>query len=145
MADKYLEAGAMGATAAGVAGAVALESKKSPTQKRNEQLKKKQQQRKKDRQTKTANMRNTANAANAQNKLDRLQNIRPSDLSDRDKKVRKALIQEQKNIIKGATRSTTKEIAKRVGLRSIPVLGAFLAAFESTPAYNRGGYSKKKK
>ena len=142
--DKYGGAMVMG-TAATAAGAAALASKKSPRQKRSEQLRKQQQQRTEARQTKTANMRNTANAANAQSKLDRLQNIKPSDLSDRDKKVRKALIQEQKNIIKGAAKSTTKEIAKKVGLRSIPLVGAFLAAFESTPAYRSGGMAKKKK
>jgi len=131
-------------TAAAAAGATALANKKSPRQKKSEQLKKKEQQRVQARKAKTVSMRNQANATAAQNKLERLQNIKPSNLSDRNQKVRKALIQEQKSIIKGATKSTAKEIAKKVGLRSIPVVGAFLTAFESTPAYSRGGMSKKK-
>jgi hypothetical protein len=132
-------------TAAAAAGATALANKKSPRQKRIKELKNKEQQRVQARKNKTVSMRNQVNATTAQNKLDRLQNINPSNLSDRDKKVRKALIQEQKSILKGATKSTAKEIAKKVGLRSIPVVGAFLAAFESTPAYKRGGMAKKKK
>ena len=131
-------------TAAAAAGATALSTKKSPRQKRSEELKKKEQQRVQDRKTKTVSMRNQANATAAQTKLDRLQNIKPSNLSDKNKKVRKALIQEQKSILKGATKSTAKEIAKKVGLRSIPLIGAFLTAFESTPAYSRGGMGKKK-
>ncbi len=131
-------------TAAAAAGATALSTKKSPRQKRSEELKKKEQQRVQDRKTKTVSMRNQANATAAQTKLDRLQNIKPSNLSDKNKKVRKALIQEQKSILKGATKSTAKEIAKKVGLRSIPLVGAFLTAFESTPAYSRGGMGKKK-
>ena len=142
--DKYGATMVTG-TAAAAAGATALANKKSPRQKRIKELEKKKQQRVQARKDKTVSMRNQANATAAQNKLERLQNIKPSDLSDRDKKVRKALIQEQKSILKGATKSTTKEIAKKVGLRSIPVVGAFLAAFESTPAYKQGGMAKKKK
>jgi len=142
--DKYGATMVTG-TAAAAAGATALANKKSPRQKRIKELEKKKQQRVQARKDKTVSMRNQANAAAAQNKLERLQNIKPSDLSDRDKKVRKALIQEQKSILKGATKSTAKEIAKKVGLRSIPVVGAFLAAFESTPAYKQGGMAKKKK
>ena len=147
MANENNKSGAtmVAGTAAAAAGATALAAKKSPRQKRIEEIKKKEQQRTQERKAKTVSMRNQANAVAAQGKLDRLQNIKPSDLSDRDKKVRKALIQEQKSILKGATKSTTKEIAKKVGLRSIPVVGAFLAAFESTPAYSRGGVGKKKK
>ena len=147
MANENNKSGAVmvGGTAATAAGATALATKKSPRQKKSEQLKKKKQQRTQARQAKTVSMRNQANATAAQNKLERLQNIKPSVLSDKEKKVRKALIQEQKSIIKGATKSTAKEIAKKVGLRSIPVVGAFLTAFESTPAYSRGGVGKKKK
>ena len=142
--NKYGAAMVSG-TAATAAGATALAAKKSPRQKRSEEIRKKEQQRTQARKDKTVSMRNQANATAAQGKLDRLQNIKPSNLSDKNKKVRKALIQEQKSILKGATKSTAKEIAKKVGLRSIPVVGAFLAAFESTPAYSRGGVGKKKK
>ena len=146
MANEKNKSGAamVTGTAAAAAGATALSTKKSPRQKRSEELKKKEQQRVQDRKTKTVSMRNQANATAAQTKLDRLQNIKPSNLSDKNKKVRKALIQEQKSILKGATKSTAKEIAKKVGLRSIPLVGAFLTAFESTPAYSRGGMGKKK-
>ena len=146
MANEKNKSGAamVTGTAAAAAGATALSTKKSPRQKRSEELKKKEQQRVQDRKTKTVSMRNQANATAAQTKLDRLQNIKPSNLSDKNKKVRKALIQEQKSILKGATKNTAKEIAKKVGLRSIPLVGAFITAFESTPAYSRGGMGKKK-
>jgi hypothetical protein len=146
MASEKNKSGAtmVAGTAAAAAGATALASKKSPRQKRNEELKKKKQKRVQTRKDNTVSMRNQANATAAQTKLDRLQNIKPSNLNDKNKKVRQALIQEQKSIIKGATKSTAKEIAKKVGLRSIPLVGAFLAAFESTPAYSRGGMGKKK-
>jgi len=146
MANENNKSGAVmvGGTAAAAAGATALANKKSPRQKKSEQLKKKEQQRVQARKDKTVSMRNQANAQTAQDKLNRLQNIKPSVLSDKEKKVRKALIQEQKSVIKGATKSTAKEIAKKVGLRSIPLVGAFLTAFESTPAYSRGGMGKKK-
>ncbi len=146
MANESNKSGAtmVAGTAAAAAGATALANKKSPRQKRNEELKKKEQQRVQTRKDNTVSMRNQASATAAQTKLDRLQNIKPSNLNDRNKKVRQALIQEQKSIIKGATKSTAKEIAKKVGLRSIPLVGAFLTAFESTPAYSRGGMGKKK-
>jgi uncharacterized protein YcbK (DUF882 family) len=146
MADKYLEAGAMGATAAGAGGAAYLAGGDKRKQKKADKARQDRRNKvRKARKDKTVSMRNQANAEVAQSKLDRLQKIKPSDLNDKNKKVRKALIQEQKNIIKGATKSTAKEIAKKVGLRSIPVIGAFLTAFESTPAYSRGGVVKKKK
>ena len=145
MANENNKSGAtmVAGTAAAAAGATALANKKSPRQKKSEQLKRKEQQRVQARKDKTVSMRNQANTAAAKEKLERLQNIKPSNLSDRNKLERKALIQEQKNVIKGAAKSTAKDIAKRVGLRSVPVVGAFLSAFESTPAYGRGGYRKK--
>jgi len=147
MTEKNNKSGAtmVAGTAAATAGATALANKKSPRQKKSEQLRRKEQQRVQARKEKTVSMRNQANTATAQNKLERLQNIKPSNLSDRDKLARKALIQEQKSVIKGAAKSTAKDIAKRVGLRSVPMLGAFLSAFESTPAYGRGGSHRKKK
>lgn len=146
MTDKNNKSGAamVAGTAATAAGAAALSAKKSPRQRRNTELQKKEKARVQARKDKTVSMRNQANTTAAQDKLDRLKNIKPSNLSDRDKLARKALIQEQKNVIKGAAKSTAKDIAKRVGLRSVPVLGAFLSAFESTPAYRRGGSHRKK-
>ena len=145
MSDKKNKAGAtvVAGTAATAAGAAALSNKKSPRQQRSAELRKKEKKRVQDRKNKTVSMRNEANTTIAKDKLDRLKNIKPSNLSDRDKLARKALIQEQKSVIKGAAKSTAKDIAKRVGLRAVPVVGAFLSAFESTPAYRRGGYRKK--
>ena len=145
MTDKNNKAGAAlaGGTAATAAGAAALANKQSPRQKRSAELQKKEKARVQARKDKTVSTRNQANTVAAKNKLERLQNIKPSNLSDRNKLERKALIQEQKSIIKGAAKSTAKDIAKKVGLRAVPVVGAFLSAFESTPAYRRGGYRKK--
>ena len=145
MTDKNNKTGAamVAGTAATAAGAAALSAKKSPRQRRSAALQKKEKARVQARRDKTGSMRNQANTAAAKEKLERLQNIKPSNLSDRNKLERKALIQEQKNVIKGAAKSTAKDIAKRVGLRAVPVVGAFLSAFESTPAYRRGGYRKK--
>ena len=144
MSDKNKSGAALaGGTAATAAGAAALSAKKSPRQQRSAALQKKEKARVQARKDKTVSTRNQANTTAAQDKLDRLKNIKPSNLSDRDKLARKALIQEQKSVIKGAAKSTAKDIAKRVGLRAVPVVGAFLSAFESTPAYRRGGYRKK--
>ena len=144
MSDKNKSGAALaGGTAATAAGAAALSARKTPRQRRSAELQKNEKARVQARKDKTVSMRNQANTTAAQDKLDRLKNIKPSNLSDRNKLERKALIQEQKSVIKGAAKSTAKDIAKRVGLRAVPVLGAFLSAFESTPAYKRGGYRKK--
>ena len=66
--------------------------------------------------------------------LDRLTKINPSNLSTRDRKVRQELIRRQKDIIKGAKPQTLAKAATKLGLRSIPGVGAFLAAVSSTPA-----------
>ena len=145
MTDKNNKAGAAlaGGTAVTAAGAAALANKKSPRQKRSAELQKKEKARVQARKDKTVSTRNQANTVSSKNNLERLQNIKHSNLSDRNKLERKALIQEQKSIINGAAKSTAKDIAKKVGLRAVPVVGAFLSAFESTPAYRRGGYRKK--
>lgn len=86
-----------------------------------------------------ARSRHIANAKDAkikiaQIKMEQLQKIKPSNLSPKDIKARNALIQQQKEIVKGLTRTPAKELAKKFALRSIPVLGSFIAAFSSTPA-----------
>ncbi len=43
-------------------------------------------------------------------------------------------IKQQKEIVKGLTKTPAKELAKKFALRSIPVVGSFIAAFSSTPA-----------
>ena len=84
----------------------------------------------------------------AQIKVDQLKSIQPKDLNARDVKVRKALLQQQNEIIKGLTKTPTKELAKKFALRSIPFVGAFLAAFTPKPAGQgsalTGSGSKKK-
>lgn len=75
----------------------------------------------------------------AQQRLEELERIRPQDLSAEDRKIRQAYIKEQKSVIKGATKSTAKDLAKSLGLRSIPGLGAFISLFASKPAYAHGG------
>ena len=86
-----------------------------------------------------ARSRHTANAKDtkiktAQMKMEQLQKIKPSNLSPKDVKARNALIQQQKEIVKGLTKTPAKELAKKFALRSIPVVGSFIAAFSSTPA-----------
>ena len=91
------------------------------------------------RQPTKARSRHTANAKDtkiktAQMKMEQLQKIKPSNLSPKDVKARNALIQQQKEIVKGLTKTPAKELAKKFALRGIPVLGSFIAAFSSTPA-----------
>ena len=66
--------------------------------------------------------------------LDRLTKINPSHLTTRDRKVRQELIRRQKDVIKGAKPQTLAKAAAKLGLRSIPGVGAFLTAVSSTPA-----------
>lgn len=91
------------------------------------------------RQPTKARSRHTANAKDtkiktAQMKMEQLQKIKPSNLRPKDVKARNALIQQQKEIVKGLTKTPAKELAKKFALRGIPVLGSFIAAFSSTPA-----------
>ena len=72
------------------------------------------------RQPTKARSRHTANAKDtkiktAQMKMEQLQKIKPSNLSD--VKARNALIQQQKEIVKGLTKTPAKELAKKFALR----------------------------
>jgi len=105
------------------------------------------------RQPTKARSRHAANAKDtkvktAQIKIDELKKIKPSNLSTKNVKARNALIQQQKEIIKGLTKTSAKELAKKYGLASIPGVGVFLAtvsaALSSTPAYRSGGNVSKK-
>ena len=118
-----------GATAAGatLAAGKLASKKKKPTK----------------RQPSRARTRHAANAKDtkiktAQIKIDELKKIKPSNLSQKNVKARNALIQQQKEIVKGLTKTSAKELAKKYGLASIPVVGAFIAtaatALSSTPA-----------
>ena len=53
--------------------------------------------------------------------------------------MRTAYIKEQKNILNDLKPKTAASIAKSIGLKSIPGIGAFIAAISSTPAYQHGG------
>ncbi len=70
----------------------------------------------------------------AQMRIEDLKKLNTSVMTDKEKKQRKALLKQQQNIVKGLTKTTAKELAKQVGLRAIPFVGAFLAAFDSKPA-----------
>ena len=81
----------------------------------------------------------------AQQKIGQLENINEKHLSARDKKIRRELINREKDVIKGLKPRTLTSIASKVGLKSIPGVGAFLSLFASTPAYGRGGNVNKKR
>lgn len=133
----------------GVAGAgLALyEADKHNRVKRRRQ-KKKEQSRQENR-TKMLAKTNATKTTVAKMELDRLTKINPSHLTIRDRKVRQELIKRQKDIIKGAKPQTLAKAAAKLGLRSIPGVGAFLTAVSSTPAGQGsarfGPGSKKKK
>ena len=114
-----------GATAAGatLAAGKLASKKKKPTKKQPTKARSRHAVNAKDTKIKTAQM-----------KMEQLQKIKPSSLSPKDVKARNALIQQQKEIVKGLTRTPAKELAKKFALRGIPVLGSFIAAFSSTPA-----------
>ena len=81
----------------------------------------------------------------AQQKIGQLENINEKHLSTRDRKIRRELINRERDIIKGVKPRTLTSIASKVGLKSIPGVGAFLSLFASTPAYKRGGNVSKKR
>ena len=81
----------------------------------------------------------------AQQKIGQLENINEKHLSARDKKIRRELINREKDVMKGLKPRTLTSIASKVGLKSIPGVGAFLSLFASTPAYGRGGNVNKKR
>lgn len=140
MADSDIKK-AVGATAA-AAGAAGAALGMYDADSHNRQLRKSEKKRQKERAARsTQRQANIAESTRkvAQQKLEQLENIKPQDLSAEDRKIRQAYIKEQKNVIKGATKSTAKDLAKSIGLRSIPGLGAFISLFASKPAYAHGG------
>jgi len=131
---------ALAGATAGVFGAAALGANAAGTERRNRrQAKERDEQRVQARKEKTSQGRNQARKAAAETRLTQLQRIKPSDLSPENRKVRTAYIKEQKNILKDLKPKTAASIAKSIGLKSIPGIGAFLTAFSSTPAYYHGG------
>jgi hypothetical protein len=85
-------------------------------------------------QTRHAAIAKDTKVKTAQMKIEELKKIKPSNLNARDVKVRKALIQQQNEIIKGLNKTPAKELAKKFALRSLPGIGSFIAALTPTPA-----------
>ena len=56
-----------------------------------------------------------------------------------DKKIKTELIKREKDILKGLKPASLAKTAAKIGLKSIPAVGAFLSMFSSTPAYAHGG------
>jgi len=122
------------ALAAGAAGA-ALAGYEAGSHTRNKKAyKKKQQQRRQARSQKITAETNVIKTKTAKMELDRITKINPKHLSTRDRKIRQELIRRQKDIIKGAKPQTLAKVAAKLGLRSIPGVGAFITAFSSKPA-----------
>lgn len=71
---------------------------------------------------------------NAKQQLDLLKGIDSKALSERDRKIKTALIARQKDIIKGLKPPTLASTAARYGLKSLPGIGTFLSIFSSKPA-----------
>ena len=130
-AKNALGAAAVGTVAAG-AGLAAYEADEHNRVKRRSQ--KKREQSRQEKRSKALARTNATKTTTAKMELDRLTKINPSHLSTRDRKVRQELIRRQKDIIKGAKPQTLAKAAAKLGLRSIPGVGAFLTAVSSTPA-----------
>jgi len=130
-------AGAMTGAVGAIAATEAISARQE--NKRRNRSRDIQRQRAETRKEKTSQGRNKARKAAAETRLAQLQKIKPSNLSTEDRKVRTAYINEQKNILKDLKPKTATSIAKSIGLKSIPGIGAFIGMFSSTPAYNYGG------
>ncbi len=130
-------AGAMTGAVGAIAATEAISARQE--NKRRNRSRDIQRQRAETRKEKTSQGRNKARKAAAETRLAQLQRIKPSDLTTEDRKVRTAYIKEQKNILKDLKPKTATSIAKSIGLKSIPGIGAFIGMFSSTPAYQHGG------
>jgi hypothetical protein len=130
MGDRKMEtAGAALMGAAGAAGIYSLGPKNTKTNRIQERRKK---QNKKITESKAKIDKAKLNFAKED--LKRLQKIKNSDLSKSNIKVKNELIKKQQDIIKKGTSNTLKDIAKKIGLKTIPGAGAFITAFSSSPA-----------
>ena len=139
---KLKDAAIVGGTMLGGAAAATYlgtaDERRSATTKKK--IREKREAKSKVRKTKTANMKTQLAQQNIQN----LQSIKEKDLSAKDRKIRRELISREKAAIKGLKPPTLAKTAARLGLKSIPGAGTFLAMFSSTPAYKRGGNVSKK-
>ena len=73
-------------------------------------------------------------AEKAEKRITELRKIRDADINKRQKMIKNAHLSNQKAIIKGKAPKTALQIAKSIGLKSIPGVGAFISAISSTPA-----------
>lgn len=73
-------------------------------------------------------------AEKAEKRIAELRKIRDADMDKRQKMIKNAHISNQKAIIKGKAPKTALQIAKSIGLKSIPGVGAFISAISSSPA-----------
>jgi len=138
--DEKAAVGYAGTLVGGTAAIVASEAAgERRANKRRREMQKRREESVQARKEKTSQGRNQARKAAAETRLTQLQRIKPSDLTAENRKVRTAYIQEQKNILKDLKPKTVASIAKSIGLKSVPGIGAFLAAISSTPAYQQGG------
>ena len=138
--DEKAALGYAGTLVGGAAAIVASEgARERREKKRSREIREKSRERVQARREKTSRGRNQARKVAAETRLAQLQRIKPSDLSSEDRQIRNAYIKEQKNILKDLKPKTAANIAKSIGLKAIPGLTAFLAAFGSSPAYQQGG------
>ena len=133
MADsrkKTAAAAGAGAMAATVVGGIVASSNESQARKVRKKMKK-------NTETKRAARKEDVRAGKnnlAKMQLRELQNINSKDLNLQDRKIHKELVKRQKDIIKGTTPPTLAKTAAKIGLKSIPGVGAFLTAISSKPA-----------
>jgi hypothetical protein len=121
MDERKKAANYAGATAAGLAGILGLEAMKNPKRKPR----------------KRRPIKKSSNASSirlAQEEVGRLEKIKSKDLSPNNREIKQELIKRQKDIIKGLKPETLPKIAAKVGLKSIPGVGAFLSALTPKPA-----------
>ena len=138
--DEKAALGYAGTLVGGAAAIVASEGAKERREnKRRREMQRKMEESVQARKEKTSRGRNQARKVAAETRLAQLQRIKPSDLSPENRQIRNAYIKEQKNILKDLKPKTVLSIAKSIGLKTIPGIGAFLTAFSSTPAYYHGG------
>tara|TARA_R100000951_G_scaffold29283_1_gene25383 strand:+ start:8791 stop:9192 length:402 start_codon:yes stop_codon:yes gene_type:complete len=70
----------------------------------------------------------------AKRRIEELRKISNADINKREKAIKNAHLSNQKSIVNGKKSKTLLQLAKFVGLRGIPAVGAFISAFSSTPA-----------
>ena len=131
--DRKLMGAALAGGIAGAGGVAAMGASTSIKDRRRRRKQDASEKKAFERRQATRKTQNKVKMQTASLRLERLQRIKPSDLDARDRKIRTAYIKEQKGILKGLKPSTSTGIAKVIGLRSIPGIGAFLTAISSTP------------